>query len=153
MKKVTVLFLLICTASLFSAPREGFGVGFIAGEPTGFSFKSWTGGKNAWDGAVAWSTGGKDSFHIHADYLFHNFKEFKPEQGRMPLYYGIGARIRFEDRDDVLGIRAPLGINYIFHTAPLDIFFEIVPVLNLAPDTDVDMETAVGIRYFFKTSR
>ena len=47
------------------------------------------------------------------------------------------------------GIRFPLGINLYIAEAPIDIFFEIVPILNLAPKTDLDLNAALGIRYYF----
>jgi hypothetical protein len=31
----------------------------------------------------------------------------------------------------------------------LDFFFELVPILDLAPSTDFGMNAAIGIRYFF----
>jgi len=38
----------------------------------------------------------------------------------------------------------------LFADTPLDIFVEVVPVLDLVPDTDLDFNGAVGIRYIFK---
>ena len=49
------------------------------------------------------------------------------------------------------GIRIPLGITYLVHTAPLEVFAEIVPVVRFAPDTAGDVDGAVGVRYYFKT--
>src|SRR5690625_2305144 len=36
---------------------DGVGIGFMVGEPTGLSLKSWTGGNNAFDMGLAWSLG------------------------------------------------------------------------------------------------
>jgi hypothetical protein len=75
----------------------------------------------------------------------------------MPVYYGIGARLKFKDDegrgrnedDAIFGIRVPVGITYLFDDAPLDLFFEIVPVLDLAPDVELDINAAVGLRFYF----
>jgi hypothetical protein len=73
------------------------------------------------------------------------------DKGRLPFYYGIGGRIKFAENnnDDFIGVRVPFGLAYIFATAPVDIFFELVPILDLAPDTDFDFNAALGARYFF----
>lgn len=42
----------------------------------------------------------------------------------------------------------PLGAGYIFEEAPVELFLEVVPVLELAPDTDLDMDAALGARIY-----
>jgi hypothetical protein len=39
----------------YARGTEGFGLGVIVGNPTGLSFKVWTGGSSAFDAAAAWS--------------------------------------------------------------------------------------------------
>lgn len=132
------------------AQKDGFGLGVIIGEPTGPSFKVWTSGKTAIDGALAWSLEGNNDLHIHADYLFHEFAVAKVEKGKFPLYYGIGGRIRFHDgnQDDEVGVRVPVGMAYLFDNSPLELFFEIVPIVNLTPDTELDFNGGVGARFY-----
>ena len=66
------------------------------------------------------------------------------------LFFGAGIRyVSNEDDDDELGIRLPVGLEYVFQNVPVRIFVEWVPVLDLTPDTELDMEGGVGIRYFF----
>jgi hypothetical protein len=124
------------------------GLGFILGEPTGLSLKKWIGDTVAIDGSASWSFGRKSALQLHADYLLHIFNLIKVGKGKLPLYYGLGVRVKFED-DSKAGIRFPLGINYIFENEPLDIFFEVAPIINLAPSTEFDLNGAIGIRYFF----
>jgi len=153
MIKRTFLIILIVIAISGIARATGsrnFGLGIILGEPTGISGKLWISGRSAVDGAAAWSLGNNEALHLHADYLLHNFTLIKVEKGRLPFYYGIGGRIRFADvGDDHIGVRVPLGLAYLFEGAPLDIFLEIVPILDLAPDTDFDLNGALGVRFFF----
>ena len=139
---------LVLFSGVARSQEKGFGLGIILGEPTGISAKKWLDDKSALDGAVAWSLVTPSSFHLHADYLYHNFNIFNVKKGKLPLYFGIGFRIRIGDEDRV-GIRIPVGICYIFEQSPLDIFFELGPVLDLTPATRLRLTSSVGIRYFF----
>lgn len=130
------------------AQDKGFGLGIILGEPTGLSLKNWVGSKTALDFAVAWSFVNSDSLHLHADYLIHNFGLFKVKKGTLILYYGIGGRVKTEKKSRV-GVRIPIGINYILEKAPLDIFLELAPLFDLIPNTDFGITGGIGIRYYF----
>ena len=145
--------ILIAVAALMvfagSAAAQGnFGLGIILGEPTGVSGKLWLTDRTAVDMAAAWSFSDEEAFHLHADYLLHNFDLISVSQGRLPIHFGVGARVKFED-ESKLGVRVPVGLTYIFDGAPLDIFFEIVPILDLIPDTEFDANAAIGIRFYF----
>ncbi len=98
--------------------------------------------------AAAWSFTRNGSFHFHADYLIHGFGLLKTKKGSLPVYYGIGGRVLFEDETKV-GVRIPVGISYIFEDAPLDLFFELGPVLDLVPRTEMTLAGFVGLRYYF----
>lgn len=150
MKRSILFLMLIAMFFPFTAlaQDDDFGLGIILGEPTGISFKKWTGSQTAIDGAVAWSFSNEDSLHLHADYLIHNFNLIKVERGMLPVYYGLGLRLKVEDRS-IFGFRIPVGVNYIFDKASLDVFFELVPMLDLAPDTDFRIAGGIGIRYYF----
>jgi len=141
---VTLFF---CTATV--AQDRGFGLGIIVGEPTGLSFKKWRSDTTAIGGAVAWSFGKENELYLHGDYLVHNFHVFQVEKEKLAPYYGIGGRIKIVKDESRLGVRIPLGINYIFEKAPLDIFFEFVPLLDLVPSTNFEVNGAIGIRYLF----
>jgi len=130
------------------AARNNFGLGAIIGEPSGISAKLWLDNKQAIDGALSFSFGEHSEFSFHSDYLWHRSDQFEVEQGKLLLYYGLGARIKSADNFR-LGIRAPAGLNYIFATAPLDIFLEIAPVLDLINKTEFRLTGALGARYFF----
>ena len=69
----------------------------------------------------------------------------------MPFYYGIGGRLKFQSKkDNRFGIRIPLGAAYHFPKAPLDIFFEIAPIIDFVPETDLDFNIGIGARFYFK---
>jgi hypothetical protein len=48
-----------------------------------------------------------------------------------------------------MGVRFPFGLNYIFEKQPLEVFYEIAPILDLVPSTKFGLNSAVGVRYFF----
>lgn len=155
----TFFVLLFCIGiheSQAQRSQDQVGIGLMAGEPTGLSLKVWTSDTNAFDAGLAWSLGRYDAVNIHADYLWHRFDVFEPiESGQLPIYYGIGGRIVFaEDYPDpgdsnvVLGARLPVGINYLFADSPIGLFFEVAPIINLIPETDFDVDGAIGIRFY-----
>ncbi len=147
---ILLLLLIALCAAVSCAQRRGFGLGVIVGEPTGISFKDWLNGKTAIDGAIAWSFEHESSFHIHADYLIHAFDEFETTQS-VPLYYGIGGRLKTSNGGDArLGLRGVVGIGYLFREAPIDLFFEIAPILDVAPRTELSVNGGFGARYFFR---
>ena len=144
---ITILFSLIFISSI-NAQSNGIGVGLIVGEPTGISGKYWTGSTTAFDAALAWSFVDENAFQIHADYLFHNIRLISVSEGKLPFYYGIGARLKTAN-DIKLGVRVPLGLAYLFQNVPIDIFIEVVPILDVIPKTDFQINAALGARYFF----
>jgi len=151
--KRTILFIITLIFGLtnFSFTQDkGFGLGVIIGEPSGVSAKSWMTSTTAVDAALAWSFVDNGALHIHADYLFHNFQIISIDgKGKLPVYYGIGARIKFGNDDTRLAVRIPVGIDYMFGDAPVDIFLEVVPMLELIPKTKFQFNAALGARYFF----
>jgi len=156
--KIVLIGVLLAMVSAQGLAQDRFGLGLIVGEPTGLSMKYWLDDEHAIDGAAAWTFSDNDSFELHGDYLWHNFDLIVPEStsGKVPVYYGLGARVKFKDdnghHDDkaAFGIRVPLGIGYLFAEAPFDLFAEIAPILDLTPDTDLEINAAVGVRFYFK---
>jgi hypothetical protein len=155
MKKiVTALFLTaFITISFNTASQaqttDGVGIGFMVGEPTGLTLKSWTGGNNAFALGVAWSLEPTDAITIQGDYLWHNFDVFDDiDSGALPLYYGIGARVILAEDDVHIGARIPVGLNYLFEDAPIGIFLEVAPIFDFAPNTEFDIDGVLGIRFY-----
>lgn len=150
MKRLLLLFLAvsitgILTSNIYAQDRPANSeLGIIIGEPTGLSAKFWTGGVTAFDLGLAWSFSGQGSMHIHGDYLLHSYFE-NPDLG---LYYGLGARLLMRD-DPRVGIRIPLGLQYIIPDSRLGLFFELAPMLDLVPSSSFDVNGGLGLRFFF----
>lgn len=126
------------------------GVGIILGEPTGLAGHYFLTENTALAAGLAWSFSGSNRLHIHIDYQINNFDLISVEHGKLSFYYGIGGRIQIrENRDDKLGVRIPLGLNYFFAEGPFSVFIEAVPVLDLVPGTDFGANGGLGFRYHF----
>jgi len=152
-KKIKILLLVfIASLSLSSVSfSQQAGVGIIVGEPVGISWKTMLTEDNALSGAFAWSFADEKELHIHADWLFHNWSvlqdAFEVKSGKLPLYYGIGGRIKLED-DTRVGIRFVIGMSYIFENAPVDIFMELAPIMDIAPSTELNGNIGLGARFW-----
>jgi hypothetical protein len=143
------------------AQEHGFGLGIIIGEPTGISAKLWTSHMNAFDFGLGWSIGGdrlgkyngvydgNRRIHFHMDYLWHAFDAIHSSE-RFPLYYGIGGRINNgAGYDGSIAVRGVFGIAWLPHGAPVDVFLELVPSLQLTSATGFGIDAGFGARYFF----
>ncbi len=145
----TLFFILIQTKT--NGQNKGFGLGVMVGEPTGISAKYWVSEDNALDLGLAYSFVGKhSSFSLHADYLYHTF-DILPSAPQFTAYFGFGGRLRVAHHaDNSLGARGVIGIAWLNDVVPVDIFFEIAPVFTLIPATTLNLDLAIGVRYFFE---
>lgn len=141
--------LLNATAPNAQAQQRGYGLGVILGEPTGFSFKGWIDSRSAIDAAIAWSFSHQTTLHVHVDYLLHT--EGLTKRSDIPAYYGIGGRIKVGGfGGDRIGVRFVGGLVYYVPGSPVDIFGEIVPIMDFAPSIDVQLNVGIGARYYFR---
>ena len=149
-----IVVAVVVTAVAFPASAQDaktFGLGFIIGEPTGIDAKLFLNNDRALEFAAAWSLSGSNNLRLQGDYLWHRYGLIELNNSdEMPLYFGVGGRVVLVDNsDDVVGIRFPVGLAYMFANYPFDIFFALVPILDIAPDTDFDLEGAIGARFWF----
>ncbi len=155
MKRILIIVIVATLAAVLggragATPRGSFGLGIIIGEPTGLDMKWFLNDVNAIEGALAWSFSGDTDVHIQVDYLYHFYDWIEVKKGLLPVFIGIGGRVAFrEDQDDKLGVRIPVGLSYEFDGGVVDVFGELVPVLDLVPDTDFEFEGAIGARFWF----
>jgi hypothetical protein len=147
-KTALMLIILSCLAGLSFGQNGDIGLGIILGEPTGLSAKMWTGKTTAFDAGAAWSFVSGGFFQVHADFLFHNFDLFQVETGKMALYYGFGGRVKLADKT-IVSVRVPIGISYQFEKTAIELFLEVVPMLDITPATEVGIGGGAGFRYYF----
>jgi hypothetical protein len=173
--------LLLSTSFLFSlsphaaqAQAEGTGVGVSLGtsnssapvtqHPVGFAAKTWLSDTQALAGMTSFYIGGTQSqgnqqppadpsyWLLQADYLFHNFNELQVDEGYLALYVGAGAQVTIlEDTDNQVALRVPIGADYMLGSAPVDIFVEVAPSLNVTDPAGFRFDGAIGFRYFFSS--
>ena len=128
------------------------GLGFMVGEPTGLSGKLWINDMLAIDATTGVSFYEKTGFSTHADVLW-NLYDCPAGAGHTSFYIGVGPRIKVEDRnndDDVwFGFRFPIGVSYMFDDKPMEVFFEVGPIVDVTPDTRGSFTAALGVRYWF----
>jgi hypothetical protein len=92
---------------------------------------------------------GYRGLHFHADYLFHNFNVIRTSE-KLPIYYGPGVSMNFWNHGNAeIGLRGVLGIAWMPRSAPIDLFFELAPVLEFFPGTWVDINAGIGARFYF----
>ena len=147
---VLVLVLAAAGSALAGKNTKGFGLGLMAGEPSGLNAKVWTGSNTALVAGAAMLLNDDGRGTGYVDYLWHVHDMTDTRNSIMPFYYGVGARYRAGDgTEDTWGVRIPLGLDYLFGNSSWDVFGELVPIIEVAPDQDFDVNAVVGVRYFF----
>ncbi len=152
MKRLTILAPIVVwmlgVPDVSLGQEKGLGLGVIIGEPTGISAKAWVSEKGAIDAGVAWSFREKGKFHLHADHLWHFPRKIRTSE-RFVLYAGVGGRLAVGRGDGIFGIRIPLGVVWWPHRAPLDVFLELAPIVDLIEETELSANGGIGVRFFF----
>lgn len=163
--------LLAATGGSAQATEVGYGrklgLGFVLGDPTGLSGKYWVGATNAIDAGLGFTSYGSGfgascyydnagrrhcygyfDTSINVDYLWQSNIVRGPAQ--LDWYIGAGGRVLiFGGRGFDLAARAPIGLALMFNNPGfLEVFFELVPALYLAPP-DFTIEGGLGVRFYF----
>lgn len=143
-----------------SVSRRGgeFGLGLIIGDPTGISGKYFLSQELAIDGALGFGFIGGRHTKLQSDLLWHFGVQRWPAAG-LDLYVGVGPTLAFHDHhhhnDDHhnnelwIGVRGPFGAALSFNNAPFDVFLEIAAELWLVQHANLDLDAALGVRYWF----
>jgi hypothetical protein len=161
------LFLVFTLATAPAAAQtEGVGVGGAIGvtngtgfdrNPVGLTIKGWLSDRQAVSGMTSFFVGGTDEatpsyWLIQGDYLFHDFNELEVGEGLLALYVGGGAQVTiFEDTQNQFALRAPLGVNYLLGSAPIDVYVEVAPTVRVTDPAALRFDGAIGFRYFLPT--
>ncbi len=168
MRVIFVLFGLTCLLALAASaqpntlPRTDnmrLGVGAMIGTPTAIDAKYWIDNVQALEGAIGWSRGGYPPNRdvvpsndvrtlIQANYMLHN-SDLLGLGTQFPLGYGVGARYAAGGSVDASVSAMAVGsLSYIPAGAPIDVFIQVAPLLQLSPSTDFAFEAGVGARYY-----
>ena len=156
---VTIIAMTVSSEALAQKAND-MGIGAVGGEPTGLSLKYWLDDFQALDAGIGWSFYANDSLALHTDYLLHSYSilPLSGTRNKLPVYIGAGLRFKAKNThggvaqnedDSIWGIRLPVGVSYLFANQPLDLFAEIVPVFDFAPEGEITLNGGVGLRYYF----
>lgn len=147
--KFLVLVGLLLVTHLAHAEEGEFSIGIGAIIPNGLTAKYWTTEQVAIDIFGEWSINSKE-YVFHSDVLIHDFDSIQWEGERIAMYYGIGARAKFEeDKDTRLGVRIPIGVAYYLTEVTVELFGEVAPRISVYPSTNFGLDLMVGARYRF----
>ncbi len=151
-----VLFCMQSELSRAHNPSKGssnWGAGFVLGEPSGLSARMWAGPSRAWDFALAYSVDDYVSVMANHVWIFTNAIPQDFKNIHLHPYLGFGGFFNFVDgtfdNDLIFGIRLPVGLEFAFQAVPLGIFLELAAAVPLFPETDVDLQGFLGVRYYF----
>ncbi|NBC65160.1 MAG: hypothetical protein GVY07_05775 [Bacteroidetes bacterium] len=153
MKKILIL----STAIIFSlillksaqAQNRTFGIGGIIGDPDGISVKAWLSESTAIAGAISVDLGENYSWlSVHADFLKQN-TVVTWEEALLQTHFGGGVRIVSGEFQDFIALRGPIGIDVNAIDAPVEVFMEVVPTIDVDPEFYFYFSGAMGFRYFF----
>lgn len=158
-----ILFLIPFSSPAQTPIGKVFGFGFSIGEPTAVTVKFRTGRSTAMDISAGKSALGYPSFRIDYIWQFTNLISSPSWSG----YTGIGLAVGFDKKgeyfvlrkhadsshwfmtkDPVGAGRLMLGIDYLPRSAPIELFAEINPLIAFYPKTAIDIEGAIGIRFY-----
>lgn len=152
-KPTLTLFFLAFFVLLFSSAEsqasKKYGLGVIAGQPSGLSGRYVLNNSNSIDAALSWRLGDAGYFGAFADYLFDNAHTLKLDNLSFPVHYGAGVGLGVGDSFTAVGVRVPAGLSYYFQEQPIQAFFELAASLLLVPETNFDVEAFIGARYYF----
>lgn len=126
-----------------------FGAGLMVGEPTGLSLKYWLNEEFAIDGGIGAAFHRESGLQLHSDALWHAFGSYDCPHGRVSPYLGVGVRGKFQDGDDAFGFRVPIGISYMLDRRPIDVFFEVAPILDVTSTVRGSFNVTAGARFWF----
>lgn len=150
---------IMCSWISFGQPRGSFGVGLVFGDPTGLAWKYRMNNANVIAGIVGFSP--FDRFRLGVDYLWQSRPFDEPD---LSLHYGPGVAVGFgrtvyvvnsgrngyflRNQEVGFGVRGVFGITYVVKKTPLDIFFEIAPIIIFAPTTGTGIDVGFGARFY-----
>jgi len=138
-----------------------FGLGLIAGEPTGGTLKLFFGPRLALQTHLAITWWQIHRTAVFLDFVWHPHVITENRHFLLLWYWGVGAGfgIRspwYEDRrgqdweaDPAVWIRAPFGFPFIFDKVPVEAFVEFGPSLRVYPPVGIGPFAAIGARWYF----
>ncbi|MCG3172971.1 MAG: hypothetical protein GMKNLPBB_01143 [Myxococcota bacterium] len=160
-RAILLLTLLFASSEAFAkGPYDlngPFGLGAIIGYPTGVTGKLYFSERHSLDVSGTWSFR-HESVLIFADYNFI-FGRLIPSTDKGQFHFapyvgiggfaGFGKKLANGESGLAVGPRVPLGFSVFAVPASLDIFIELVPLLEIIPEVKFHGNGYLGVRYHF----
>ena len=137
---------------LDDAAPEGthFGIGPLLGDPTGATFEWMMTDEAALDLGVGIGVIHGEHFLAKLDFIWlFLLGDFR--SGTLDLRLGVGPRVGifFDHGAFDLGWRIPIGLDWTFAGAPIDLFADFAPGMWLVRKPRFDVDVNVGMRFWF----
>lgn len=90
-----------------------------------------------------------NAVNLNISFLFYKTKNsLSVRSGRFIPYHGPGILLDFaEDNDPSFGINFPIGFQYTFEDAPVEVFMDLGPYLYVEPIQLFGLRSSFGLRY------
>jgi hypothetical protein len=136
-------------AAVTAAEDGRFGLGIQVGNPTGITGKHHFRGRPVFiDWAFGFSLFEGRGLNTHLDFLWQP-RLMTFDRARMDLYFGVGPQLWAQNDNVNLGVRAPLGVDFILDRVPIDVFVEVAAGLWIVEGADFNVDAAAGFRWWF----
>lgn len=148
MKLIILAAALLFSFSAYS--KNKYGLGVMIGAPTGISAKVLRSKKKPIDLGISFG----NEYEVFITYLFPQKKRLAIEGTKLRWYWGLGGKLQNvskNNKNDKLyfGPRASAGINHYFKKYYLEAFTESAVNVLIIPSSNVDIDIAAGVRYYF----
>lgn len=139
--------ILVLTTNLLAKDRNGFGIGPVVGEPTGLNAQFYWDKNSAVDVTTAWSW--DNWLLVSVDFQMYDYFMDMPREWKWSYGGGVYMNLANDDHEDnALGIRVPLGLKYHFPYSIVDVWGEVAPGIELAPDTKFAFQGGIGLTFW-----
>jgi hypothetical protein len=154
MKKLAILCILIVPVVAFAG---NLGLGVVLGSPTGLALKYMLSRQSALSARAGWSFTGGTGVHLTGDYQHLFPMVIETAEGTtisdFTPYIAVGGRFRFKEDevadDDEFHLGVRIGGGFEYNVSRFGIFLELVPVVDLVPETGFDFEGGLGFLFYF----
>lgn len=150
---LAVGLLLLSTTNPTHARSLGLGLGAVLGEPVGASASYRFQERIAAQAHLGWRFS-QQRAHLSVDGIF-DLVDIPTDDAmgfHYPLYMGLGLRLLSRGaggQKSGLGLRFPIGVAVIPDASPIEVFFELAPVIAVVPAGPVGLDTVLGGRVTF----
>lgn len=158
------IYIVLILGATLLAPQMAFAqnaVGLTLGGPTYIHFTHSLEGPAAAEAGVSFSY--NNATHIYGDYLIQTHDPLNSPQLRdVGLFYGIGGIIVINNKDRAnkngyygddngsvgFGVRFPVGLDWRpAETQKFSFHLQIVPIIAIVPETELEFNAGIGLKY------